>query len=255
MHKKRHALGQNFLINHQIISQIVQVTLDQLAFFSIQNLVEIGPGKGAITLPLLEQLPSDIHFQAMEIDVELASFLKNKCPQLALLEKDARQFPADFFSSQPAGIVSNLPYSSGTHILLSLMKNPDIQFCVLMFQKEVAERIFAKAGSSKSASLSFWVQNVFDVESVVIVPPQSFRPAPQVFSQVLLLKKRALARIAISDLESWQCFLQKLFFAPRKMLRTKDLIIPSQLQTKRAFELTWEEIAILYNQFQENFSK
>jgi 16S rRNA (adenine1518-N6/adenine1519-N6)-dimethyltransferase len=119
-------------------------------------------------------------------------------------------------------VVSNLPYSAGTAIFTQLAEQrARITSMVLMFQKEVAERILAKPRTADRGSLSVWSQNLWDVQKLLIAPPGAFRPPPQVDSMVIVCKPRNEPRVPGSEgSDTWQQLLKLAFTHRRKMLRS-----------------------------------
>ena len=182
------SLGQNFLVDPSVIDQIVSA-LDP---HSEDVLVEIGPGHGALTERLAERVG---HLYAFELDTELARGLAEKFrdnDSIQVFEADALSVE---FEKLAAGrklrLVANLPYNVSTAILRHLFASADVfQDCVLMFQREVVERIAAVPGSKERGFLSVLTQAHFDVEKLFDVPPAAFRPVPKVWSSVARLVPR-----------------------------------------------------------------
>ena len=150
-HLARKRFGQNFLVDDQIVNRIVSTISPKKS----DNIVEIGPGKGALTFPLLEHLD---HLSVIEIDRDLISLLKlKKQDKLTIYEADALKFDYGLISNN-LRIVGNLPYNISTQILASLILikkwPPWYEILILMFQKEVADRIIAKTNSKNYGRLS-----------------------------------------------------------------------------------------------------
>jgi 16S rRNA (adenine1518-N6/adenine1519-N6)-dimethyltransferase len=257
---RRRALGQHFLRDASIAQAIASAILEESVQKKCTRLMEIGPGKGAITLPLLN------HFsQKNEGSLIEKILLVERDPQLAMKWKESPQpggvhletEMADFLELSEErwlgdgglGVVSNLPYSSGTAILTRLAKHFNkISVMVLMFQAEVAQRLRAEASTSHRGSLSLWVQNRWDVRKLLAVPPRAFQPPPQVQSEVVLLVPREKPWIQISPAEErvWEIFLKTAFAHRRKMLRSilpwrNALALADVDGTKRAEALQWQE--------------
>lgn len=278
---KRRIFGQHFLRDQVLTEKIADETLEQLKKHGCQALLEIGPGKGALTDPLFRKVvPSKAlavgdgapvrAFVIVEKDRKLATEWKEKAAQyqqgcdLWVLEADfLRAAPKDWLAAAPLGVVSNLPYSTGTAILNQLILHSEsIPFMLLMFQKEVAQKLQAKAGSSHRGSLTLWVQNYFEVTSFAQVPPRAFIPPPKVDSEVVLLTRRKAPLVPGTELNGkgfpgkspWEKLLKLCFSQKRKMLRSllrgpgmEDLLARAQIDgTKRAEVLEWEEWARLY---------
>jgi 16S rRNA (adenine1518-N6/adenine1519-N6)-dimethyltransferase len=157
----------------------------------------------------------------------------------------------------PLGVLSNLPYSAGTSILLRLAEHPQkIPFMILMFQAEVARRLRAEPSTKAWGSLSLWIQTQWDVSKVASVPPGAFQPPPDVDSEVVLLLPREKPRLTALEeagalgLEVWDKLLRASFAHRRKMLRAGLKGHSAYLQaleqahidpTLRAEALSWEQ--------------
>ncbi len=256
MQSKRHALGQHFLKNEAIAQQIAQTILQQSVLNRCSTLLEIGPGKGALTFPILKQWPIDSElrqFCLVERDLQFVQDWKSYQDRYSFLNVQEGDFlklePQKWMGEGSLAVVSNLPYSVGTAILLRLVEAFEkIPVMVLMFQAEVAQRIRAEAHAKARGSLSLWIQNRWDVQKLVSVPPLCFSPPPQVDSEVLLLTRRRVPQIVFepSHEGEWQSFLKICFSHQRKMLRSylpwKEALRQSGVEgTKRAEALDWEE--------------
>jgi 16S rRNA (adenine1518-N6/adenine1519-N6)-dimethyltransferase len=181
------SFGQNLLIDQNIIDKIIKAANPG----STDTAVEIGPGRGALTEKLLNSAGEVI---AIELERDMASLLREKFADRSnfhLVEADAVNL--DFASvlgpeQTPAKLVANLPYNVSTAILQSLAEQKDLfSEMVLMFQREVAERITAKPGTSERGFLTVIVEANFNVEWLFDVPPAAFRPIPKVWSSVVKL--------------------------------------------------------------------
>ena len=183
-HQARKRFGQNFLVDDQIVNRIVSTISPNKS----DNIVEIGPGKGALTFPLLEQLDK---LSVIEIDRDLISFLKSKKQdRLTIYEADALKFDYGLISNN-LRIVGNLPYNISSPLLFRLLsKKNQIIDMTFMLQKEVVDRIVAKHGSKTYGRLSVMMQTFFEVESMFTVPKESFDPKPKNESAILYLKTR-----------------------------------------------------------------
>ena len=248
---KRRALGQHFLRDTSVITRIVETALDEASRNGCSTLLEVGPGKGALTSPIREALPRSPgirRFLLVEKDRELAADWKNS--GLEVVEGDFLDVPeATWLESAPVLVVSNLPYSSGTAILTRLARHGNkIPAMVLMFQAEVARRLRAEPGTKDWGSLSIWIQNRWDVRKLCSVPPGAFSPPPEVDSEVVVLHRRLEPRIAVSEQDEplWGNLLKTCFMHRRQMLRRvktcQNALELAQVDgTKRAEVLGWEE--------------
>ena len=228
---RRRAFGQHFLKDQSISHEIAQTAVDQALKHQCKALLEIGPGQGAITEPLLERIQGTLlsdQFCIVERDPRIAQFwiekLRGSATRLELgdfLEVTQEKW----MRQKPLAVVSNLPYSAGTAILVRLAREfVHIPVMVLMFQAEVAKRLMAGPSESGRGSLSVWIQNVWDVTSLRHVPPKAFSPPPQVDSEVVILTRRALPHIAVFESpvheKKWESLLKACFAHRRKMLRS-----------------------------------
>ena len=188
-HHPSKRFGQNFLANQGIIRRIVEA----LEPGPHETIIEIGPGKGALTEPLLQRAGSLV---AIEFDKNLIPLLTEKFGEhanLKLVQSDA--LATDFCEvirpASSARVVANLPYNVATAIVQRLIEQRGcISEMVLMLQKEVVERITAAPGSAERGYLSVFVQAYCETEKLFDVAPGSFRPAPKVWSSVVKLTSR-----------------------------------------------------------------
>lgn len=213
-HQARKRFGQNFLQDQSVIERI-------LAAMRLQrddNVVEVGPGLGALTLPLLEQLDT---LQVIEIDRDLIKRLEaQQLPGLRIHGEDVMQVDfRQFCEHKPVRVVGNLPYNIGTPLLLELLKHHrHIQDVHVMLQKEVVDRLHANCKTRAFGRLSVLMQSVFSIESLFTVPPSAFDPAPKVQSAVARLKPLADAP-GDDFIEALQSCTRIAFANKRKTLR------------------------------------
>lgn len=213
-HIARKRFGQNFLVDQGIIAAIVS-SIDPRRD---DTLVEIGPGLGAITEPLLQRLD---HLHVVEIDRDLIARLKKRhSPErVSIHEGDALAF--DFATiGQDLRLVGNLPYNISTPLLFHLAGYADrVRDMHFMLQKEVVERMVAVPGESEFSRLSVMLQYRFHLEWLLDVPPESFDPAPKVQSAVVRLIPRAVEELAARDEATLARVVTAAFSQRRKMLR------------------------------------
>jgi len=181
-HIPRKRFGQNFLIDDGVISGIVSAIAPRRS----DNLVEIGPGLGALTGPLLDRLD---RLHVIEIDRDLIARMRGRHPpeRLAIHEGDVLEF--DFAElGDNLRVVGNLPYNISTPLLFRFAAFADrIRDVHVMLQREVVERMVAAPGDSEFSRLSVMLQYRFDMEKLLDVPADSFEPAPKVESAVVRL--------------------------------------------------------------------
>lgn len=189
--KARKRFGQNFLVNTNIITAIVDAINPQ----ENEHLVEIGPGHAALTRPVLERAQ---HLTAIELDRDLAEKLRHDpfLQGLELIEADALQVD---FSTLPGAaegklrIFGNLPYNITSPLLFHLLRFSGIQDLHFMLQKEVVERLAAGPGSKDYGRLTVMAQFFTQVIPIMVVPPSAFVPPPKVMSAVVRLKPKDLS--------------------------------------------------------------
>jgi 16S rRNA (adenine1518-N6/adenine1519-N6)-dimethyltransferase len=213
-HVARKRFGQNFLVDRGIINAIVSAIDPQRG----DTVVEIGPGLGAITEPLLARLD---HLHVVEIDRDLIGRLKKLHPpaRMTIHEGDALDF--DFASiGRDLRLVGNLPYNISTPLLFHLAEYVGIvRDMHFMLQKEVVERMVALPGESDFSRLSVMLQYRFHLEWLIDVPPESFEPPPKVQSAVVRLIPRDVSELNAKSHEKLSQVVQTAFSQRRKMLR------------------------------------
>jgi 16S rRNA (adenine1518-N6/adenine1519-N6)-dimethyltransferase len=237
------SLGQHFLKDDSISQRIVSAIKQQ----PVQQLLEVGPGAGALTKHLIK-LPG-INFKAVEIDDEKIDFLQKTFPELQLIHESFLNIQPPF--DGPFSIIGNFPYNISTEILFKTLDwRNQVQMIVGMFQKEVAERIAAPPGSKIYGVTSILIQAFFKVEYLFDVPPSSFNPPPNVMSGVIRLLP-VEKQLEIKSERSFRVLVKTAFNQRRKMLRNavKSLFTQEVLQQpvfdKRAEQLSKEDFAML----------
>ena len=184
--RKIQKYGQHFLISPRVISEIV----DAAEVLRAENLVEIGPGLGALTQELIRR--GHTSFTVVEIDPAMVQFLQQQLPACAgvrilmqnFLEVDTSRLPAG-----PTQFLSNLPYSDAAAILDKVLSMPHFKTAVFMFQKEQAQKITAKPGEKSYGALSVLSQLRARIGLICNVGRGCFNPPPQVESRVLAFEK------------------------------------------------------------------
>lgn len=247
-HKPRKRFGQNFLVDHQIINQIIST----IAPKRDDNIIEIGPGKGALTFPLAEYLE---HLSVIEIDRDLISILEAQNNQkISIYNSDALAFDFNQFSKK-LRIVGNLPYNISSPLLFHLLNYKDnIIDMTFMLQKEVVERIVASPGSKSYGRISVAMQAFFDAELMFIVPKDSFDPQPKIESAILYLKTKSIP--LVQNLKPLENIVKLAFSQRRKTLKNCLKSKLNQSQTKidlsqRAEMLTLENFVTLMNDYEK----
>lgn len=228
-HVVRKRFGQHFLVSPGVVAKIVSA----IAPSPGETMVEIGPGLGALTVPLLDRLE---RLHVVEIDRDLIARLRERfAPErLIIHEGDALQF--DYASLAAGGtelrVVGNLPYNISTPLLFHLAgyagQVRDMHF---MLQKEVVDRMVSAPGSREYGRLSVMLQYRYAMERLFLVPPGAFDPAPKVASAIVRMTPLPAADLAASDNAVFAQVVAAAFSQRRKMLRNtlRDLIGADQL--------------------------
>ena len=214
MHIPRKRFGQNFLEDKSVVDRMLSAIHPARG----ERLIEIGPGLGALTDPLLERLD---HLDVVEIDRDIVAALRNRYPpdRLTIFEGDALAF--DFCAhGADLRVVGNLPYNISTPLLFQLTAHARcVRDAHFMLQREVVERMGAAPGTAEYGRLSVMLQYRWSVESLFDVDPGSFRPAPKVWSSVVrLLPHRELPHPA-ADEKTFAEIVALAFGQRRKTLR------------------------------------
>ncbi len=184
--RARKRFGQNFLTDPQTVARIVRAA----EVGQGSRVVEIGPGLGILTAALLG---SGASLVAVELDRDLAAFLRETFPDLRLVEADAMRVNwSELCPGEGWGVVSNLPYNVGTHVVMQLIRLPaTFQRITVMLQREVVARLSAEPDTGAWGALSVEAQARATARVMLEVPPHLFYPAPKVVSQVVRLDLRA----------------------------------------------------------------
>lgn len=256
-------LGQNFLVDANILKAIVDIGLEGVPAGS--EILEIGPGLGVLTEELLRR---SCAVKAIEKDAALAESLGERlagvctgAARLEVVKGDALDVLAR--GGAPGGLprymISNLPYQAGTRILLDLAAMRHLESMTVLLQTEVAERLAAKEGGRARSLAGVWVQLDYDVEIVRKVPASCFWPRPEVGSAVARLRRhRRNEALSERERDLVRRFAKRAFSQRRKMLSSvfrsasegvfnlKSVTIPERLRQARAEALSiddWVEFA------------
>ena len=268
IHKARKRFGQNFLHDQNIIERIIA----SIGATSEQHIVEIGPGKGALTEHLVNCAGK---LDVIELDRDLIPMLQARfsaCEQFSIHNADALQFdfsslqvPLDNSAPLKLRLVGNLPYNIATPLIFHLLDTISIiQDMHFMLQKEVVERLTARPGTKLYGRLSILVQYLCQAELLFIVPPGAFEPAPKIDSAIVQLTPRKSRKEdlrlynetneALADLS----FIAKAAFSQRrktlrnnmKKILTNEQIIQCDIDPgRRAETLSITEFVALTNQY------
>jgi 16S rRNA (adenine1518-N6/adenine1519-N6)-dimethyltransferase len=247
-HQPRKRFGQNFLVDHRVINQIISTISPN----NDDSIIEIGPGKGAITFPIIEHLD---HLSVIEIDRDLVSMLRSKEQEkLTIYQADALTFD---FSQIPnkLRVIGNLPYNISSPLLFHLLDyRKQIIDMTFMLQKEVVDRIVASPGNKIYGRLSVMMQAFYEVELMFVVPKESFEPQPKIESAILYLKTRE--QPLVKNSKPLEEIVKLAFSQRRKTLKNclKSVLNQSQTEidlSQRAEMLSTENFVTLMNDYEK----
>ena len=257
-HRARKRFGQNFLHDSQVIRRIVNAIHPRPG----DRLVEIGPGKGALTRPLLEAAG---RIDVVELDRDLPPLLQSYCQgagELVIHNDDALKF--DFATLIDQGdahklrVIGNLPYNISTPLIFHLLDYAEaIQDMHFMLQKEVVERLTAQPGGKDYGRLSIMVQYHCHAEYLFTVRPGSFTPVPKVDSAIVRLTPHPQAPVTVDNVQDFDKLVRASFAMRRKTLRNnlKHMLDAATIESlgidpaRRAETLTLGELASLANAY------
>jgi 16S rRNA (adenine1518-N6/adenine1519-N6)-dimethyltransferase len=213
-HRPRKRFGQHFLVDRAAIDRIV-ASLDLSRF---DRVVEIGPGLGALTVPLLDRLD---RLEVIEIDRDLAARLRaaHSPERLVVHECDALEFDYRILGSR-LRVVGNLPYNVSTPLLFRIAAcAPSLRDATVMLQKEVVQRMLAPPGGAEYGRLTVTLGYRFEIESLFDVAPAAFRPAPAVRSAVVRLVPKPSDALHARNEQVFRDVVTAAFGQRRKTLR------------------------------------
>jgi 16S rRNA (adenine1518-N6/adenine1519-N6)-dimethyltransferase len=253
-HIARKRFGQNFLTDTSVIDRIIHSINVQ----TDDRLVEIGPGLGALTCPLLSIAGK---LDVIELDRDIIPKLRLNCGlqgQLNIHNCDVLKF--DFseliHDDKQLRIIGNLPYNISTPIIFHLVTYArQIKDMYFMLQKEVVERLAAKAGSSNYSRLSVMSQYHFKISPLFLVPPESFSPRPKVDSAIVCLQPYDIKPVIVDDEKAFASLVRQAFSQRRKTIRNvlKNACTQEQLKAagidpgQRPQEITLQQFSDLSN--------
>lgn len=251
------SLGQHFLRDQNIIQKICNDFKDKA-----EAIIEIGPGPGILTEHLsLLKLPYFI----IEKDIRFKAYLDQFLDADQIIMADALKINlAHFFkekniSDKKIWLVSNLPYNIATPLLINFLQTPEIKFMTLMFQKEVADKIFPFATTKNFMnSLMVLNQSFFECDLLLKAPPGAFAPPPKVDSAVITMVRREEPLVSLNEFKNLEKFLRQMFSQKRKQLggvlknfypqdKIKEGLDSLKIETTvRAETLSLEQVLKLY---------
>tara|TARA_B100000035_G_scaffold210907_1_gene180605 strand:- start:69475 stop:70254 length:780 start_codon:yes stop_codon:yes gene_type:complete len=221
MIKAKKKFGQNFLTDQSVIKEI----LKHLKPLAQDKVLEIGPGMGAITIPLLNKLN---HISVIEIDLDMINYLQKKIPKekINIINRDVLSIKNRELEVYDR-IIGNLPYYISTEILIKMIdifgSLKDIHF---MFQKEVAERITAKPKSKNYGRLTVLIQYFFNAEILFNIAANSFSPPPKIESSFIKLIPKKKEGLRFKNFFNFKKVVKTAFQFKRKTLKNnfKDIL-------------------------------
>ena len=255
-HRAKKRFGQHFLHEKGIVDRIIGTA----GVKSGDNVLEIGPGLGALTRQLVSR---DIHLQLVELDRDMVAHIQNTWPDVALYEADACHINwSTFLDGTGWKCVSNLPYNVGTGIVTDLITCPErFSSLTVMLQLEVAQRMVAPVGDRKRGSLSAFMSFFCTADIAFKVPKGAFSPPPKVESAVLQIEVLPDPHVPIVKKQQLEELLSVAFCHPRKTIKnclqsgySKDLVekvfsITGIDPQKRPAHITREEISNMLDVF------
>lgn len=218
VHRPRARFSQHFLQDRAIIARLVEVIDPKPG----ETVVEIGPGLGALTEPLLERLG---RLDVVEIDTRLVAALRRRfsgIEGLRIHHADALTFDFASLASETPGlrVVGNLPYHISTPLLFHLFAHsPILADMHFMLQRELVQRLVSPPGSRRYGRLSVTVQYHCRVEKLFDVKPEAFRPVPRVASTVIRLTPHSEPPVPLASLSAFESLVARAFAQRRKTLR------------------------------------
>ena len=214
--KAKKSLGQNFLIDREVLEKIVSIT-----DITNKDVLEIGPGSGNLTTYILKKKPKKLY--VVEKDDDLAILLKEKFDtEIEIINDDILKVSESTISDQKLSVFGNLPYNISTEILSKWILNIGSNFwfdsLVLMFQKEVADRIISEFNNSNYGRLSILSSWKLNVKKILDIKPQSFSPRPKIDSSLLLFTPKENF-FKLKDPKNLEKITRIFFSQRRKMLK------------------------------------
>ena len=216
MIKAKKSLGQNFLIDQNIIDKIVNIIE-----LKNRNILEIGPGTGNLTEGILKKNPKKV--LVVEKDNDLTSLLKEKFKnKIEVINKDVLKIDENLLSDQTLTVFGNLPYNISTEILckwiLNLKEKIWFDYLILMFQKEVADRIISDFNTKSYGRLTILANWRLNIKKICDVSPVSFQPKPKIYSTVLFFEPKKQF-FSLKNSKNLEKITRTFFMHRRKMIK------------------------------------
>lgn len=249
MQKAKKSLGQNFLQNKNIAEKMVKA----LDLKDVDEVIEIGPGQGALTEIILAN--NNNHLKAVEIDRDMINYLISKFPKevsenkLNIIEENILDFLPKYKAKTKVKIIGSLPYyitSPIVHKICYMEEKPEI--AILMVQREVATKIMEEA--PKNNYMATFIQTFYEISLVTWVDKTDFYPIPKVDSAVIKLKRKQQEYITQNKIKKYEGFLHRAYSNPRKML---NKVFSEEEITAAGFDSTKRPQNIEYKKWIEVF--
>ncbi len=238
----RKSWGQNFIIDKNTINKIVKIINPQID----EEIIEIGPGRGAITMPLLDKVQSIV---AIEIDPLLTQYLKDKNKSNLIVEN------IDFMDWSPSfknkrRVIGNLPYYISSPIIFKLIKDERFNEIIIMLQKELGIRMLANEGNKDYSRMSVMAQTFCEIKYETDISKNIFNPKPNVDSCIISLKRKK----SDLDFEKYSKYIRYAFQHKRKKIKNnlKNYISQEGLEKfgeRRAQDISVEEYIETFNKY------
>jgi len=254
--RAKKSYGQHFLINESLCNRIVDVFDENN---ELKNVVEVGPGKGAITKHLVTM---GYNYKAVEADRDMIEHLWTTYPTLQsnfVLEDFLKSDLSKLHEGEEFNIIGNFPYNISSQIIFKVIRHRDlIPMSYGMFQKEVADRIVAPYGSKTYGILSVIFQSFYDCKITQKISPGSFSPPPRVNSAMVMMKRKENLTLPCDE-RLFTTVVKSSFNQRRKMMRNslKSLVVDSELLkesifTKRPEQMSKEDFYHITNKIYES---
>ena len=216
MIKAKKSLGQNFLIDQNIIDKIVNIIE-----LKNKNILEVGPGTGNLTEGILKKNPEKV--LVVEKDNDLTSLLKEKFKnKIEVINKDVLKIDENLLSDQTLTVFGNLPYNISTEILckwiLNIKEKIWFDYLILMFQKEVADRIISDFNTKSYGRLTILANWRLNIKKICDVSPVSFQPKPKIYSTVLFFEPKK-EFFSLKNSKNLEKITRTFFMHRRKMIK------------------------------------
>jgi len=240
MVKAKKHLGQHFLKNEEVIKGIADALIYKDKY---NDVIEIGPGTGAITKHLIED---NYNLKVVEVDKESIDYLNKHYPSLEVIEYDFLKLNFEkIYGDKPIAVIGNFPYYISSQILFKIYDNRDrVIEGVGMFQKEVAVRISSPPGTKKYGILSVLLQAFYDIEYLFTVDENDFIPPPKVKSAVVRLTRNKVKSLPCDE-KRFKTIIKLGFNQRRKTLRNSlKSILPDELRSNEIFSKRPEQLSV-----------